>query len=435
MMNVFCGKFIPGALKIATNKLLSDYSIYPPHYREHASTVIRNLALMDKNDQSGKIWYEVDFLDEQTFYINIVPGEFSNSKPEGSEVIIKKLNISNLEQNKSNRLNEFINSFDNNSRVSSENEKLISQLSEVVNNGKAIEKDCENYFYSLSNEIRQAQNRATVEELFHNLYTNCYYNYKMSLTAFSSCIVLVQMQLEARQWIDQNPYSNPENMIYNFAKLIINRNKSFLNNLSDIGNYFYEEASNNLTIALKSLGYESYQNKLRISAHFYWCSLMVGKVVEDFTKENILDYNTLIAEEGWACCVTGISFKEFLFSEPDYFPKFVSKQIRKETNYELKFNLNYSSPTKPIFPNYLSKIFVGSGKTLEKGEEHSKGLKMLKDIEESFNTSIETDTFDWYLLEHSLSVAYSTVDNIQMKDYYAKRFTQRILSYTLLNGI
>lgn len=431
-MNILGGKYIPGALKLATKQLLFGYTLYPPSHREHSKTVLQQIETINF-ENSENTWYEIHYLNRGPTYVNLYPGQFSTSKPQGENLRFIKVSINKTSDYYRSKVSAYLRSVREKSRTSIETSVMIDSLEDAVTRGETMEAKSVDYFHSASGRLRKCNNHEEAEEIFHSLYKDCFFNYRMSVTSFSSCILLIQLQLEANLWMSENCFSNPIAFIKTYIQQALISNENLINNFIEIGNHYYSEASEYHSKFLNGFSIESHLDDLRNAAHRYWCALLVVKFIKSIVPQADLDYTALIAEEGWACCITGIHLDELVFNEPDYFPNLIAGQASRQNDFKPSFIKNYSSHVNPMFPRGIAEIFLGTGMIFSGiDDQQQNGFDLLIDLEQQAHQNPDLGIFEQFILNYALSKAYELRGEHNLTNDYLQRMSQSITTSYLL---
>jgi len=441
-MKIFNGIAIPNSIKICIIKELASQTTYAEPYI--ADTVIK---LIDKHEfdasenfeTSGK-WYKIEY-NAYVSYLNLTTKVLSYVQPtEYDEIVNIDVSKKEIEDNIQSNIKDKRNliQYLSQKETTDANKNLISKFNKIVNEGNLIFKNAGVNFYKISEQIRLNENREYVENTIDTIYNEYLFdlnhsnNFTLPVFRFSTNMFLLQSQMIFNNWAEQNIYLFNEPTAIEFCKELIQveNNGEKLLQFVQFGNDYFESANQYLQKAVKSNGLLNHICNIRIAAHFFGVANLIGYVLKNNSmyKEK-LDYSYLNAEEGWACCVTALKVKDFMYKHPNWFALVAKDLAYKDSN----FVRQYSSYTNPIIPRIMAEVYNNYGLFLLAENKTNKELN-LNEVLEIRNGEQNLGMTELQIIDLFITEMYNALGDNDSSEYYKRLTIKRYLSYKLIGA-
>lgn len=446
-MKIFDGIAIPNSIKLCLIKELASETVYPDtNVSDTICELINKIELASKQNyikkcEAVKKWYKIDY-GTKISYLNLTTRQLSYIEPkEHCEVIDVNITEKKIKENVEKNLNRKrkLLQYFSQKETSSTNKNLIKKLEKIIIERNIVFEKSSKKFFEISNNIRLNHDRSYAKNSIDKIYNeylldlNHFNNFTLSVSRFSTNIFLLQSQMIFGNWAEQNIYLLNEPTAINFCEKLIQDNveKDRILQFTQFGNDYFEFANEFLQKAIKSDDIISHTQSVRVAAHYFWVANLIGLVIEHNNLDNeSLEYSYLNAEEGWACCVTALTYKDYIYEHPNWYALVAKESALSNSN---NFIRQYSSSTNPIIPRVMAEIYDAYGCFLIANSKNNKEINLnellsIRKREQNLGIS-ELQIIDFFLTE-----MFNLVGDNKSSNYFKEITIKRYLTYKMLES-
>lgn len=436
-LKLFNGRMIPGVDRYSMAALQAACTVLDPRMSELSFGETR--AMATQPDIPGKtVWYRVRRPEREDTYINVNPGEYRTTMPDGENDLVLEMPEPPPGDTLVGRLSALLNFSRKYSFYTSHVQSLAATLDEFSSGYPSIERGAA--LFTTAGELLR-DGKGDRQKLTHDLYRQGLLEHAMPLMQFSAAMALFQIQAMTGLWIEfgpetsavqarANPYLQPSESLRGFVRTIAHseNHQNLVENLALTGNSCYRDAGASVKAALDADSMISLCDSLVLGAHQYFVALLVGRIAELEAISVPLHYRTVQADEGYACTQSGIMhpatflFEEFE-SEPSRIATLAFDGAKKP---DILFTL--CSPFWPRFTRKFAKTLIATAKILRPNPQFDQALQELHELDLAYahSPSLNTD-FERGWIDTALLKAYHLKGDEERVKHYAVSIAGKLI--------
>jgi hypothetical protein len=440
-MKILGDVLIPGSAELALSRILSAVTLYEPSLSEEAWQMTHAIATPINFTYPKRIWWRIsNNVGMPPAYISLNPGEHRTVEPQGPNDVVWDPEKSKPAQSLGEILRSAVE--DSKSEAISQThalEKYRSYATDVLadykrpSHARALK-----LFRHAASELRRT-GAVHQQQLANELYDVCLHQYRLPVSSFSLCMLLLQLQGMCNQWIEQDVYADMSELssfYFTYVRMMAkgDTRTRLTESLRLIGNTSYSDGKNSIKAGLNSYSLQRLTKLLSLGAHQYLTALSVATANQKLGLGMELDYTLLVAEEGFACTITGImSGFEFFLNHPDLLVRDIIQKISSNDPLD-QITRGLCSAIFPTFTKFFAETLVTRAMTMEMSPQFSTGLDRLKelDFEQSTKGDPMSGVFESSWLNHCLLNAYKVSGDEDMVKSYAIKIAAQMIAGKVL---
>ncbi len=262
------------------------------------------------------------------------------------------------------------------------------------------------------------------------LYEACLFEARLSITTFSTCMTLLQLQAMLNLWMEQpGAFESPLQRLSDFIQKLgeSEHQLSLVEVLAAIGNGSYTHATEAVKSALNCYSLTQTNRNLVLGCNHFFSAMLVAKLNDLFHQGAKLTYTEVLAEEGFACTQAALSGGVYFFLQsPDVTIDSILGQLASGDAPPTIVN-RLSSIVTPVFHKWFARSLVGAAQTRSPGPDFDAGLALLHKLESELQSQADAKgRFEEGWIDYLLLLACRVANDQESAGTYASRIATRL---------
>jgi len=435
--------------KLSLERLIYQLTLYPPRFAQAAHEIVKTIAHADESTDQGRVWWRMPSYslsgvrDDKgtTGYVSLNPGEFRVEPPVGPGNIIREIPVQLRTPTLLQRLEQMAQTIKQHQvEQGGELEFLLKRTENVLNASRSeSEQSVLEEFWAAAFGLTSDQN-LSVQQIEQRLFEDYLHSGRMDVVTFCNAILLAGFQMRVSKWYPIDGFKSAGFALSVYLRWASLEDPLIVDLAVQAGNFHFDSGEEMVKQALSALTLRDFYRKLFLAAHHYFCARVISFDISQRINPPSFDYESYIAEEGWAGVITGLcdGVEEMLdIGQPENIELILIRFLQNDQEEEVKkYVRDLTRPRNPIFPRHYAYVALARAMINAEGKWLEPGVRKLLDLEKEFMsraTISETASDELDNIYHGLARGYYLKGDEEQARSFGRKLVARKLTRHVLS--